>query len=174
VTGNQKQDDLSKAMVLAFGLDHIIVSRDRPKDPNASRFLENTATTRGKASFTAEAGRSGPVDAKDVDALVRGVMGVMAQLKMTKGTPRPVARPIWVEPIVTIAAERDGVFRPTVDRDAHVAKGAKIGSITDYLGRPLQEIAAPDAGVVMFIRAVPSLKKGDTIANIGVVSTTVR
>src|SRR3954449_2794408 len=107
VTGNQKQDQESRAMLLAFGLDHIIIS-DRPKDPGASRFLENTATTRGKASFTAEAGRSGPVDAKEVDVLVRGVMGVMAQLKMTKGTPRPaanVAKPIWVEPIVTIAAE---------------------------------------------------------------------
>ena len=59
MTGNQKQDELSKAMVLAFGLDHIIISADRPKDPNASRYLENTASTRGKASFTAEAGRSG-------------------------------------------------------------------------------------------------------------------
>ncbi len=67
VTGNQKQDELSRAMVLAFGLDHIIISADRPKDPNASRFLENTASTRGKPSFTAEAGRSGPVDDADVD-----------------------------------------------------------------------------------------------------------
>jgi len=168
VTGNQKQDDLSKAMVLAFGLDHIIVSRDRPKDPNASRFLENTATTRGKASFTAEAGRSGPVAANDVAVLVRGVQNVMSQLKMTKQLVKPVANPIWVEPLVTIAAERDGVFRPAVDRDAHVAKGATIGTVTDYLGRPQQTITAPDAGVIMFIRAVPSLKKGDTIANIGV------
>jgi predicted deacylase len=168
VTGNQKQDDESKAMVLAFGLDHIIVSRDRPKDPNASRFLENTATTRGKASFTAEAGRSGPVAANDVAVLVKGVNGVMAQLKMTKAAVTPVAKPIWVEPLITISAERDGVFRPAVDRDAHVAKGAKVGTVTDYLGKTLQEITAPDAGVIMFIRAVPSLKKGDTIANIGV------
>ena len=169
VTGNQKQDDLSKAMVLAFGLDHIIVSRDRPKDPNASRFLENTATTRGKASFTAEAGRSGPVSPNDVAVLVRGIQNVMAQLKMTKQAVKAVANPVWVEPLVTIAAERDGVFRPSVDRDAHVAKGAKVGTITDYVGRPLQEITAPDAGLIMFIRAIPSLKKGDTIANIGVV-----
>src|SRR5213593_3487146 len=115
VTGNQRQDEISRGMVLAFGLDHIIISRDRPKDPNASRFLENTASTRGKPSFTAEAGRSGPVDAKDVDVLVRGVMNVMAHLKMTKQTAHPVQKPIWVEPIVTIAAERDGVFRPAVD-----------------------------------------------------------
>src|SRR5215471_8507909 len=122
VTGNKQQDDFSKAMVLAFGLDHIIVARDRPKDPNASRFLENTATTRGKASFTAEAGRSGPVSATDVAVLVRGVQNVMAQLKMTKQLVKPVATPIWVEPLVTVTAEQDGVFRPAVDRDAHVAK----------------------------------------------------
>src|SRR5207244_13262333 len=58
VTGNQQQDEASKAMVLAFGLDHIIISADRPKDPAQSRYLENTASTRGKPSFTAEAGRS--------------------------------------------------------------------------------------------------------------------
>src|SRR5437762_3774729 len=82
VTGNQKQDALSRAMVLAFGLDHIIISADRPKDPKASRYLENTASTRGKPSFTAEAGRSGPVDPKDAAVLVTGVQNVMGHLKM--------------------------------------------------------------------------------------------
>jgi hypothetical protein len=41
--------------------------------------------------------------------------------------------------------------------------------LTDYLNRPLQEIVAPETGIIMFIRAVPSLKKGDTLASIGVV-----
>ena len=174
VTGNKAQDDASKAMVLAFGLDHIIVSSDRPKDPAASRFLENTASTRGKASITAEAGRSGPVVAGDVTVLVNGCMNVMRQLKMLPGTVTPVARPIWVEKVVSVGSERDGVFHPVVDRDAHVAKGAKVGFVTDYLNRPLGDVTAPDAGIVMFIRAVPSLKKGDTIVNIGVVSTQAR
>jgi hypothetical protein len=46
--------------------------------------------------------------------------------------------------------------------------------VTDYLNRPLQDVTAPESGIVMFIRAVPSLKKGDTIVNIGVVSTQAR
>src|SRR5205085_11089043 len=86
-TGNAQLDSDSRAMALAFGLDTIIISADRPKDPNDSRYLENTATTRGKASITAEAGRSGRVDAEDVDALVNGCLGVMAELKM-------LARPV--------------------------------------------------------------------------------
>src|SRR5262249_9950897 len=47
-SGNPKQDATTREMVLAFGLDHIIVWSDRPKDPNASRYLDNTANTRGK------------------------------------------------------------------------------------------------------------------------------
>jgi predicted deacylase len=169
VTGNQKQDEMSRAMVLAFGLDHIIISADRPKDPKASRFLENTASTRGKPSFTAEAGRSGPIDVGDAARLSAGVRNVMAFLKMGGSVAAPVRTPVWVDPVVTLAAERDGMFHPTVDRDARVAKGARIGVVTDYFNRTLQEITAPEAGIIMFIRALPSLKRGDTLATIGVV-----
>ncbi|PYR10930.1 MAG: hypothetical protein DMG00_11105 [Acidobacteria bacterium] len=170
VTGNQRQDEISRGMVLAFGLDHIIISRDRPKDPNASRFLENTASTRGKPSFTAEAGRSGPVDPNEVKTLADGVMRVMGHLKMTRQAAAPVRSPVWVE-VVSVSADRDGMFHPAVDRDSHVAKGAKLGSVTDYLNRPLQDIVSPEAGIVMFVRALPSLKKGDTIASVGVVQS---
>ena len=37
-TGNPAQDATSREMVLAFGLDHIIIATDRPKDPAASRW----------------------------------------------------------------------------------------------------------------------------------------
>jgi uncharacterized protein len=169
VTGNRKQDDTSRGMVLAFGLPHIIISTDRPKDPAASRYLENTATTRGKPSFTAEAGRSGPVDGKEEALLAQGVLNVMGHLKMIKRAAPPVKNPVWIEPLVNITAEVDGMFHALVDRDAQVTKGTKMGVVTDYLNRPLQEIVAPQAGIVLFVRALPSLKKGDTIVSVGVV-----
>jgi uncharacterized protein len=169
VTGNEKQDAASRAIAEAFGLAHIIISTDRPKDPNASRFLENTATTRGKPSITAEAGRSGPVDPSDVAVLVRGVRNVMAHLKMTAQSAAPVSRTVWIEKVITVSAEQTGMFHPAVDRDRQVTSGMKLGVVTDYLNRPLQDIVAPEGGLVLFVRAVPSLKKGDTIASIGVV-----
>jgi len=170
VTGNKQQDERSRAMVLAFGLDHIVISTDRPKDPAASRYLENTASTRGKPSITAEAGRSGPVVAGDVTLLVDGCLNVMRHLKMLTGSVKPVARPTWVDRLVSVTADREGVFHPAADRDAHVVKGAKIGFVTDYLNRPLHDVIAPESGIILFIRAVPSLRKGDTMASIGVVS----
>ena len=61
-TGRAAQDAISRAMVLAFGLDHIVISADRPKDPKDSRYFENTASTRGKPSITVEAGHAGTVE----------------------------------------------------------------------------------------------------------------
>jgi len=169
VTGNQQQDERSRDLVLAFGLDHIIIAADRPRDPNASRFLENTASTRGKASFAAEAGHAGTVDTDDVDALVNGSMNVMRALKMLPGAVEPVEHPVWIEKTITMAADDGGIFYPSVKRGSYVDKGTKVGYVTDYLGQVIAEARAPEAGVVTFIRAVPSLKKGDTIATVGVV-----
>src|SRR5882724_3247984 len=120
-TGNEKQDQISKEMVLAFGLDTIIISADRPKDPQASRYLENTATTRGKASITAEAGHAGTVEAADVDALVHGCVGVMRYLKMLPGAAASVPHPVWITTVLTVASDEAGVFYPLVARGARVA-----------------------------------------------------
>ena len=169
VTGNQKQDDESKQLVLAFGLDHIIIAADRPRDPAQSRYLENTASTRGKPSFAAEAGHAGTVETDDVNALVNGSLNVMRHLKMLPGMAKPVEQPVWIEKLVNIASDQNGIFYASVKRGTYVEKGMKIGFVTDHVGRVINELHAPEAGVITFIRAVPSLKKGDTIANVGVV-----
>jgi len=169
-TGNEKQDQISREMVLAFGLDHIIISTDRPKDPQASRYLENTATTRGKPSITAEAGYAGTVETDDVSALVNGCLNVMRYLKMLAGAPNVIEHPVWIEKVVTIASDQTGIFYPLVKRGAFVEQGMKVGYVTDYLGKVIFEARAPVAGVVLYVCAVPSMTKSATIANIGVVA----
>src|SRR6201987_2693599 len=71
-TGNAQQDAVSLAMVLAFGLDTIILSTDRPRDPNTARYLETNASLRGKPSLTPEAGHAGTVEPEDVTRLING------------------------------------------------------------------------------------------------------
>src|SRR5499433_4290730 len=104
-TGNAKQDATTRDMVLAFGLDHIIVSSDRPKDPNASRYLDNTANTRGKPAIAVEAGYSGTVEHEDVSLLVNGTLSLMRHLKMLPGTPTVVEHPVWFGKIDTVASD---------------------------------------------------------------------
>ena len=170
VSGNAEQDARSREMALAFGLDHIIISADRPKDPTASRYLENTATTRGKPSLTVEAGHAGTVETDDVNALIDGCLSVMRYLKMLPGQPAKVESPVWIGRLAAATSDQTGMFYPLVKRGTYVEKGMKIGYVTDYVGRVLLEARAPEAGVVLYIRAVPSVLKGDTLASIGVVA----
>src|SRR3989454_7181249 len=169
-TGNEKQDQISREMVLAFGLDHIIISADRPKDPQASRYLENTATTRGKPSITAEAGHAGTVETDDLNALTNGCLNVMKYLKMLPGAPFVIEHPVCIEKVVTLASEQTGIFYPLVKRGTYVEQGMRVGYVTDYVGKIIFEARAPVTGIVLYVCAVPSMTKGATIANIGVVA----
>jgi uncharacterized protein len=166
-TGNDRQDSITQDMVLAFGLDTIIVWSDRPRDPNASRYLDNTAATRGKPAIAVEAGHAGTVEPEDVEALVNGTLSAMRYLKMIPGQPTMIEHPVWIGKVDTVASDGSGIFYPLVQRGTYVEQGMEIGYVTDYFGKTIYEARAPAAGVVLYICAVPSMKKGDTVANIG-------
>ncbi|HET7186280.1 MAG TPA: hypothetical protein VFI82_16465, partial [Terriglobales bacterium] len=59
---------------------------------------------------------------------------------------------------------------PAVKRGSYVQQGMRIGYVTDYFGKTVLDARAPASGVVLYVCAVPSMKKGATIANIGVVA----
>ena len=168
-TGRAAQDAISCGMVLAFGLDHIVISPNRPRDPAASVYFENTATTRGKPSIIVEAGHAGTVDDSDVALLINGTLSVMRHLKMLPGAPAPVENPVWIDHLADVAAEQSGIFYPLVKRGAYVTAGMKLGYVTDYVGKALFDARPKESGVVLYVRAVPTINKGETIASVGVV-----
>ena len=169
-TGQPVQDHISKGMVLAFGLDHIIIWSERPSDPSATRYLDNTATVRGKPSIVVEAGHAGTVETDDVNLLVDGTLSTMRALKMLPGEPRVIENPVWIEKLSDVLADGPGIWYPLVKRGTYVSAGMKLGTITDYFGKVIAEPRAPVSGVVLHVNALPSLKKGDNIADLGVVS----
>src|SRR5882724_10067171 len=171
VSGDKKQDAVSKQMALAFGLDHIIISDDRPKDKSATKYLDNTAALRGKPTITVEAGYAGTVETDDVASLVQGTRSVMRLLKMLPGTPHAIDHPVWIKTLGEVTSPVDGIFYPLVKRDTFVEAGRKLGDVTDYFGKVIFEARAPVTGIILHICAVPSMKKGDNIANIGVIAS---
>jgi len=166
--GKAEQDRVSKQMVLAFGLDHIIIWSDRPTDINATRYLDNTASVRGKPSIVVEAGHAGTVETDDVALLVNGTLSTMRYLKMIPGEPKFIENPVWLEKVVDVLADGPGIWYPLVKRGTYVQEGMKLGYITDYFGKVMQEPRAPVSGVVLHVNAVPSLKKDQNIADLGV------
>jgi predicted deacylase len=168
--GKEAQDKTSKQMVLAFGLDHIIIWSERPTDPTATRYLDNTASVRGKPSIVVEAGHAGTVESDDVALLVNGTLSTMRYLKMIPGEPHFIENPVWLAKVVDVLSDGPGIWYAYIKRGTYVQEGMKLGKITDYFGKVIQEPRAPVSGVALHVNAVPSLKKGDNIADIGVVA----
>ena len=91
----------------------------------------------------------------------------MRHLKMLPGTAAMVLNPVWIGDITTVRGEQDGIFYPLVVPEAYVPKGQVIGYITDYAGGNRVDVRSPLTGIVVYVCSVPSMKKGDTVANIG-------
>ena len=165
-TGDSAQDEASRKLVLAFGLDHVIVRDVDTSNPASARSLGGYALAQKKTMIVAEAGRSGLVLQPDVDALIAGCLNVLGSLAMIAHPVKPIAKPTWVTGGSRVQAEGGGMFFATAKRDTVVQQGAVIGYTTDYVGWRTGEVKAPVAGLVTFIRGVPSMWAGATLANV--------
>jgi len=164
-SGRAAQDSAGRALALAFGLDHIIVSDVNPNGP--ARSLSTQSLVRGKTVLVSEAGRSGLALDADVNALVEGSLNVLGALGMIERRVTPVRNPVWLQGAgARVAADSAGMWFAAVARDARVKKGDLLGTMTDYWGRKTSEMRSPVDGIVTFIRGVPSTWKGATLANV--------
>jgi uncharacterized protein len=164
--GRAAQDSASLALVLAFGLDHIIVN-DIDASTNPGRSLSSQALVKGKTVVVAEAGRSGVVAPSDITALVNGSLNILGALKMIARPVQPVKNPMWLSGASPrITAKEPGVFSAAIARDTRVKKGQVLGHTTDFLGRPTGDVVSEIDGLVTFIRGVPSMWSGATLATV--------
>ena len=163
-TGRPEVADAGRAMALAFGMDHIIVDRERPPDPAASMYVSNTAITRGKPALTIESGGLARTDEESIARIERGIAGLMKHLGMRPEGPAPVEHPIMLERSEVLRSGVTGIFYPAVERGHTVAQGTLIGRITDFHGRVLEEIRSPFAGEILYVIATPPISKGEPVA----------
>lgn len=169
-TGEPQVAEAGRAMALAFGLDRIVVDRERPPDPSASIYLSNTAVTRGKPALTTETGALGQVDEASIALVRRGVAGLLRHLGMRGDGPAAVANPILLEPTEVLRAGTTGILYPAVQRTDIVKKGAAIARITDFHGRTIETVTAPFDGEILYVVATPPVSKGEPVAMIGAIT----
>jgi predicted deacylase len=166
-TGDPEVARAGREMALAFGLDHIVVDRERPPDRAASMYVSNTAVTRGKPALTTETGQLGQVDEESIALVLHGVEGLMRHLGMRSEGPFPVTAPVFIERNEVLRAGVTGIYYPEVQRGVTVAKGRRIGRITDFHGRTLEDVVAPFDGEILYVVATPPVSKGEPVAMVG-------
>ena len=168
---NTAVDQRARELALAFGLDHIVVDRGRPRELDASLFCSNTAHVRGKPAVTTEVGEVGVPTDEMVALNARGAFRVMRYLGMLPGPREMVENPKWIEPSEVLVSPADGLWYPAVRPSLYVEAGALLGKLTDYFGETIAEIRAPFAGVILYVVASPAMSKGEPLGMVGSYST---
>jgi predicted deacylase len=167
VTGSAELDAANERLVLAFGIDHVVVDRGRPKDPAESVYCSNTAITRGKPAATIESGCLGRTDAESVDRIVHGIHGVLREFGMTEQGPGALKEAVYLDPVEVITSPVSGILYPLVEPDQMVKRCEAIARVTDFFGRDLAEVESPIAGKVLYIVATPPIVKGQPVGCVG-------
>jgi uncharacterized protein len=172
VTGDPAIDAAGKRLALAFGLDHIVIDRERPADPNRTLYTSNTAVRRGKPAITVESGGMGLTDEPSVHAQEAGALSVMADLGMLEAPSVRVEKPLFVDRSQVVTSPATGVWHPVVEKMQSVATGTLLGRLTDPFGNLLHELRAPFAGEVLYVVATPPVSEGEPLAFVGHVTDT--
>jgi hypothetical protein len=165
--GGKEVIEKSKQMALAFGLDHIVMDKERPTDAANSLYCSTTAVTRGKPAITIESGGLGVTDDESIARIVNGVLNVMRHLQMLPGAARMVEHPLFIDRSEVLRSATTGIFYPLVERGHTIAQGTLMGYVTDFFGKRTYELRAPFAGEVLYILGTPPVSKGEPLAMIG-------
>jgi predicted deacylase len=164
VSGDAALDEAGRQLALAFGLDHIVIDGERPRDPARSLYTSNTAVLRGKPAITTESGGMGLTDEVSVGAQVRGALSVVAHLGIQDLPSVKVDKAVWYDRTEVLRAPSTGVWLPVTDKMQNVAAGALIGRIADPFGRVQHEVRAPFAGELLYVVGTPPVSEGEPLA----------
>ena len=162
-----RTDSVGREMALAWGHDHIVVDTERPHDPAASVYTQNTAHLRKKPSITAETGYLGAPAEDMISKNVTGAFRLLRYLKMLPGEVELVRNPIWFERTQVLQSPHTGIWYPQVEPGQTVQEGTPLGYVTDFFGTRLSEIRAPFGGVVLYIVGTPATTEGEPVGMVG-------
>jgi predicted deacylase len=74
---------------------------------------------------------------------------------------------VWIERNEVVRSGATGIFYAEVDRGHTVSKGARLGRVTDFHGRTLEDVLAPFDGEILYIVSTPPVNKGEPLAMLG-------
>ncbi len=166
-SGDEETNEISKKMVLAFGIKYIIIDKTRTKDITESKYLGNTAVLHSKPAITTESGYLGKTDEVSIVRNIKGILGVMKFFRMIEGEPDMVSDPVWIDRYEVVYSQHDGLFYPQATMGYYVTQGQKVGTITDYFGNIKEVLRAPFSGIVLYIINTPPISKGEPLFEVG-------
>ncbi|WP_299249535.1 M14 family metallopeptidase [uncultured Aquimarina sp.] len=159
-----------RAMALAMGFDYSIIfniPEERLKEP--SLYCSQEAFHRKIPSVDIECGRLGIPSKTKTDRIVNGMFSLFEHLQMLDiGATSSKIRPTVIAKRFTIKSKSTGLFYTKKKAGDFIKKGELVGYITDFFGNTLENIKAPQSGMILYMIGTPPINEDDTIMNIGI------
>ena len=153
-------------MAAALGFPYVVQFGNEPSLREASLYCSREAIRRGIPAADIECGRLGQVEADNVLLIRQALHSLLVHLQLLPGElPAPAASLIAHR--TTVSSPHTGFFFPLVKAGEFVAKGRRLGYVTNLFGQPLADMLAPVAGVVLTMSATPPISKGESLFSIG-------
>jgi len=164
--------DISKAMAVSLGFDHVVVfntdGKDYMKKDQASLYCTAEAFKRGIPSIDIECGRLGILEQNKVDMVEDAILRLLTHLNFLTGHDKVVLKsPNVISDRIYTPSSFTGIFYPLRKAGDDVKKGAKLGYLTNYFGEIMQTIYAETDGILLLILGTPPVNKGEDLAVIG-------
>jgi uncharacterized protein len=135
----------SRELALAFGMGYVI-----REDGGLSGTTSAAAAAAGVPAVTAEAGGIGQLSEAAVALLADGARNALRVAGSLPGdAPPPRSR--TVRRFVWLRCAHEGFWAAAVAAGEAVRAGAPLGTVSDLYGDVLEEVRAPEDGVVLFL-----------------------
>ena len=167
-----KISEKGRLMASHLGFDHVVVFKTTQKGymkkTHPSTYCSAQAFKMGIPSIDIECGRLGQSESDLVLKIVNGVYSLLQHLQIIEGQAIKPSGIITIEQRSYINSLHDGFFYPLKKSGDYVVKGLKLGYVTDFFNKTVQEVFADQDGVLLLILGTPPVNVSETVAVIGV------
>ncbi|MCB9838527.1 MAG: succinylglutamate desuccinylase/aspartoacylase family protein [Phycisphaeraceae bacterium] len=152
----------ASALAVSFGCELVIDG----EGPDGS--FRKSACAAGVPTMILEAGEVSKIEPSVEETGARGVRNALIHLKMTEGEPVKPPYQALIHKTVWVRASNGGVLRFHAGPGDVVDQGQPLATNTDLLGRPLNVIESPAAGVLLGMTTLPAVAPGDPVAHLAI------
>jgi predicted deacylase len=156
----------ARGLAVSFGFPYVV--RSRPQEAPIAGTTSAAAAAAGIPAVIAEAGGCGLLEESAVRLHLDGLQRVLGHLGMltTKGD-EPPGRQHVVDRFLWLRCTHEGWWEPAVAAGDLVASGVLLGVVKDLFGQVLEEVAAPEDGVVLFLTSSPAIMPDGLLLGLG-------
>jgi predicted deacylase len=154
------------ALAVAFGLPYVV--RAAHGGAPISGTTSSAAAAVGVPAVIAEAGGCGLLEESAVQLHLSGLENALRHLGMLPGVPAPPPHGMRsVDRFVWVRSQKEGWWEPAVRAGDIVQSSTVLGVVRNLYGDVLEEIAAPDDGVLLFVTTSPAVTADGLLLGLG-------